>query len=95
MSIIANNMGTLIRGKSFFLFMIVLVPWVPEGFYLEKSRDPASWSEESYSVLWLDVVNWQCVGIGCLLIDSRDTYRSMIVTLASSATRGFSLASSF
>ena len=32
-----------------------------------------------------------CVVIGCLLINSRDTYRSMIVRFTSPATRGFLL----
>ena len=37
---------------------------------------------------WLMLTD-RCVVIGCLLIVSRDTYRSMIVRFASPATRGF------
>ena len=37
---------------------------------------------------WL-VLTDRCVVIVCLLIDSRDTYHSMIVRFASPATRGF------
>ena len=37
---------------------------------------------------WLLLID-RCVVIGCLSIDSRDTYRSMIVRFASPATRGY------
>ena len=37
----------------------------------------------------------RCVVIGCLFIDSRDTYPSMIVRFALPATKGFLLAVSF
>ena len=38
---------------------------------------------------WLMLTD-RCVVIGCLLINSCDTYRSMIVRFASPTTRGFS-----
>ena len=37
---------------------------------------------------WLMLTD-RCVVIGCLLIDSCDTYHSMVVRFASPATRGF------
>ena len=49
---------------------------------------PPDWRNLIMYSDWLMLTD-RCVVIGCLLIVSRDTYRSMIVRFASPATRGF------
>ena len=75
--------------------------WLPETvdwcycanrFEVGSRSDPASWLDEPYSVLWLAlIVNCQVCCYWWLLIDSRDSYRSMIVRFASPATRSLLL----
>ena len=76
------------------LWLPATVEWsyCANKFELVSRSDPTSWLEEPYSIYsdWL-VLTDRCVVIGCLLIDSRDTYRSMIVRFASPTTRGFLL----
>ena len=77
------------RWENLWLPATVVWSYRSNRFELGSRSDHISWLEEHCSVLWLAVVTDRCVVIGCLLTDSCDTYRSMLVRFASPVTRGF------
>ena len=78
------------KGENLWLAAAVDWSYRANRFELGSRSDTASWLEEPYSRLVTD----RCVVIGCLLINVMmliiiDTYHSMIMRFALSATRGF------